>query len=168
MGDCISVSGSRADLGRGPLWSKNEPLTIRQHIDESIFQERILATLSGFFGVLALLLAAVGLYGVVAYGTAQRAGEIGVRIALGAQRGGLLWMVLRDALWLVSAGLLVGLPASVAAARAVASALEGVPPAAPALFAATGAALLAVGAAAAFIPARRAAAMDPIRALRSL
>jgi predicted permease len=144
-----------------------EPQTIRQHIDESIFQERILATLSGFFGLLALLLAAIGLYGVVAYGTAQRAGEIGVRIALGAQKSGLLWMVLRDALSLISLGLLVGLPAAVAAARAVGYALEGAPPAAPTLFAATGAILLAVGTAAAFLPARRAASMHPMRALRS-
>jgi len=143
-----------------------EPQTIRQHIDDTIFQERILATLSGFFGALALLLAAIGLYGVVAYATAQRAGEIGVRIALGAQRAGVLWMVLRDALLLVSAGLIVGLPASVAAARVVASMLEGVPRAAPSMFVTTGAVLLAVGMAAALLPARRAARIDPMQALR--
>jgi len=143
-----------------------EPQTIRQHIDESIFQERILATLSGFFGLLALLLAAIGLYGVVAYGTAQRTGEIGVRIALGARRAGVLWMVLKDALLLVSAGLLVGLPASVAAARAVASTLVGTPSAAPSMFVTTGCALLAVGVAAALVPARRAAKIDPMQALR--
>jgi predicted permease len=144
-----------------------DPQTIREHIDESIFQERILATLSGFFGALALLLAAVGLYGVMAYGTAQRAGEIGVRIALGARRGALVWMTLRDALLLIGAGLLAGVPASIAAARLAVNALDGTPPAAPKLFAATCAALLAAGVAAAFIPARRAASMDPMRALRS-
>ena len=90
-----------------------EPETILRHIDDSIFQERILATLSGFFGLLALLLAAIGLYGVVSYGTARRAREIGVRIALGARRSGVLWMVLRDALMLVSAGLVVGLPLAI-------------------------------------------------------
>jgi predicted permease len=143
-----------------------EPETIARHIDDSIFQERILAMLSGFFGVLALLLAAVGLYGVVAYGTAQRAREIGVRIALGARLSGVLWMVLRDALLLVSAGLAVGLPLAIAAARAVRAVLEGVPAAGLAMFASTGAVLLAVGTVAALAPAHRAARMDPIATLR--
>jgi ABC-type antimicrobial peptide transport system permease subunit len=143
-----------------------EPETIARHIDNSIFQERILATLSGFFGVLALLLAAVGLYGVVAYGTAQRAREIGVRIALGARRSGVLWMVLRDALLLVSAGLAVGLPLAMAAARAVRAVLDGVPAAGLAMFASAGALLLAVGTVAALAPALRAARMDPMRTLR--
>jgi predicted permease len=143
-----------------------EPETIARHIDDSIFQERILASLSGFFGVLALLLAAVGLYGVVAYGTAQRAPEIGVRIALGARRSGVLWMVLRDALLLVSAGLAVGLPLAIAAAQAVRKVLDGVPAAGLAMFASTGAVLLAVGTVAALAPARRAARMDPMTTLR--
>jgi putative ABC transport system permease protein len=143
-----------------------EPETIAQHIDDSIFQERILATLSGFFGVLALLLAAVGLYGVVAYGTMQRAREIGVRIALGARLGAILWMVLRDALLLVSVGLVVGLPSAMAAARAVRAVLDGVPAAGVAMFASTGAVLLAVGTVAALAPARRAARMDPMATLR--
>jgi predicted permease len=95
--------------------------TIRQHVDDSIFEQRLLATLSGFFGVLALLLAAVGLYGIVAYGTAGRTGEIGIRIALGARRGQVLWMILRDSLALVSIGLALGLLASMAAAHAVGS-----------------------------------------------
>ena len=161
------VPALRRELAKlGTAVVLTEPQTIRQHIDESIFQERILATLSGFFGLLALLLAAIGLYGVVAYGTAQRTGEIGVRIALGARRAGVLWMVLKDALLLVSAGLLVGLPASVAAARAVASTLVGTPSAAPSMFVTTGCALLAVGVAAALVPARRAAKIDPMQALR--
>ena len=143
-----------------------EPQTIRQHIDESIFQERLLATLGGFFGLLALLLAAVGLYGVVAYGTAQRTAEIGVRIALGARRAGVLWMVLKDALLLVSAGLLVGLPAAIAAAQAATSVLKGTPAAEASMFVTTGGALLAVGIAAALLPARRAAKIDPMQALR--
>jgi hypothetical protein len=143
-----------------------EPETIARHIDDSIFQERILATLSAFFGTLALLLAAVGLYGVVAYGTAQRAREIGVRIALGARLSGVLWMVLRDALLLVSAGLVVGLPLAIAAARAVRAVLDGVPAAGLALFASTGAVLLGVGTVAALAPARRAARMDPMATLR--
>lgn len=89
-----------------------------------------------------------------------------MRIALGARLGGVLWMVLRDALLLVSAGLVVGLPLAVAAARAVRAVLDGVPPAGFAMFAATAAALLAVGTMAALAPARRAARMDPMATLR--
>ncbi len=143
-----------------------EPETIARHIDDSIFQERILAALSGFFGALALLLAAVGLYGVVAYGTARRAREIGVRIALGARRSGVLWLVLRDALLLVSVGLAVGLPLAIAAARTVRAVLDGVPAPGLGMFASTGAVLLAVGIVAALEPARRAARMDPMATLR--
>jgi ABC-type antimicrobial peptide transport system permease subunit len=143
-----------------------EPRTVRQRLDESIFEERMLATLSGFFGGLALLLAAIGLYGVVAYGAAQRAREIGVRIALGAERGDVLRLVLRDAMLLVAAGLAIGLAVSLGAARAVASILFGIQPADPLAFVSTACVLFAVGAAAAFLPARRAASMDPMRALR--
>ena len=150
----------------GPQVTSYDVETIRQRIDDSIFQDRLLATVGGFFGILALLLAAVGLYGVVAFGTARRAGEIGIRIALGAQRPAVLWMVLRDALLLVCAGLVVGLPAGFVAARSVASILYGIKPADPIALGSTGCVLLAAGLAAAFLPARRAAGMDPMHALR--
>jgi ABC-type antimicrobial peptide transport system permease subunit len=126
----------------------------------------MLATLSGFFGGLALLLAAVGLYGVVAYGTARRAGEIGIRIALGAERGQVLWLVLRDALALVALGLAIGLPVSLAAARTVSSILFGIEPADPLAFLSTAGVLAAIGLAAAFVPALRATRLDPIQVLR--
>jgi predicted permease len=155
------------ELGRlgpgGALW---EWQTIREQVDDSIFRERMLATLSGFFGGLALLLAAVGLYGVVAYGTARRAGEIGIRMALGAERGQVLWLVLRDALALVGLGLAIGLPVSLAAARTVSSILFGIEPADPLVFLATAAVLAAIGLAAAAVPARRAATLDPSQVLR--
>src|SRR5947207_8311020 len=112
-----------------PEITSTEPRTIRKRIDDSIFQDRLLATLSGFFGVLALALAAIGLYGVVAYGAARRAQEIGIRVALGARRGAVVWMVLREALALVVLGMAIGLPASWAAARQIASVLFGVRPA---------------------------------------
>jgi putative ABC transport system permease protein len=144
----------------------DEPKTLAGAVDESIFQDRILATLGGCFGGLALLLAAIGLYGVIAFGTAQRAGEFGVRLALGAQRGDVLWIVLRDALLLVTAGLAVGLPASVFASRYVGSVLFDVKPGDTASFAGTAVVLVAVGVAAAFVPAHRSAGMDPMRALR--
>jgi predicted permease len=143
-----------------------QPGTIRQRIDESIFQERLLALLGGFFGFLALCLAAVGLYGVVSYGTARRARELGIRIALGARRGAVLWMVLRDALLLAGAGLALGIPASYAAARQVAALLFGIQPADAVSFAGTALVLLAVGTSAALLPARRAAGVDPLSVLR--
>ena len=144
-----------------------EPQTLESQIDESIYQDRLLATVSGFFGALALLLAAVGLYGVVAYGAAQRSHEIGVRLALGAEPRGVLWMVLRGALWLVAMGLAIGLPAAFVAARAAGAIVFGIRPQDPRLYAATTLALLAAAAAAAFLPACRAAAMDPMLALRN-
>ncbi|HMC58000.1 MAG TPA: FtsX-like permease family protein [Candidatus Solibacter sp.] len=159
-----AVYGELSRLGpAAAVWA---PENLGRHIDDSIFRERLLATLGGFFGGVALLLAAVGLYGVVAYGTARRAGEIGVRIALGAQNGQVLWMVLRDALTLVALGLAIGLPASLAAARAVSSLLWNIKPEDPLTFVATAGVLAAIGLTAAWIPARRAARMDPMQALR--
>jgi ABC-type antimicrobial peptide transport system permease subunit len=121
---------------------------------------------AGFFGGLALLLAAVGLYGVVAYGMARRSREIGIRIALGARRGKVLRMMLGDALVLVVAGLAIGIPAALFAARTVSKVLFGVKPADPLTFVATAIALLAVGLAAALVPARRAASIQPVQVLR--
>jgi len=140
--------------------------TIRQRIDNSIFETRLLATLGGFFGVLALLLAAVGLYGVMSYGMAKRAGEIGIRMALGARRADVVGMVLGDALLLVAAGLILGFPLAWAAARAVHSLLFGIDAVDPLAFGGTGGVLIAVALGAAFFPARRAASIDPMRALR--
>lgn len=158
----------RREVGRlGPQAEASDPRTLRRQIDDSIFEERMLSSLSGCFGILTLLLAAVGLYGVVAYGAARRAGEIGIRLALGAQRTSVLWLVLRGALALVAAGLAIGLPAAFAAARYVASVLFGVKPADPLAFTGAAAVLLAIGIAAAALPARRSAAMDPMRALRN-
>jgi predicted permease len=140
--------------------------TIRQRIDDSIFETRLLAMLGGFFGVLALLLAAVGLYGVMSYGMAKRSGEIGIRMALGARRADVVGMVLGDALMLVAAGLILGFPLAWAAARAVHSLLFGIDAVDPLAFGGTGAVLIAVALGAAFLPAHRAASIDPMRALR--
>jgi predicted permease len=141
--------------------------TLRQQVDESIFEQRMLAALGAFFGTLALVLAAIGLYGVVAYGTARRTGEIGLRIALGAPRAQVVWMILRDSLLLVALGLAIGLPAALAGARAVQSVLFGIRPADPFTFATTAALLAAIGGAAAFLPARRASRLDPSQVLRN-
>jgi predicted permease len=150
----------------GPEVALTEPATLRQKMDDDIYQDRLLATLSGFFGILALALAAIGLYGVVAYSTAQRGFEIGIRIALGARRSGVLWMVLRDALLLVALGLAVGLPASLLAAATVESVLFEVKPADPLTFLTTACVLAGIALAAAFLPARRAATIDPLKVLR--
>ena len=158
----------RAELAKlGPQVSFSEPKTIRQAIDESIYRERLLATLGGFFGLLALALAAIGLYGVVSYGTARRSSEIGIRIALGARRRSVVWIVVRDAALLVAGGLLLGLPLAFAAGRRISTMLTGVPEAGLATLFATAAVLAAVALIAALPPARRAATLDPMRVLRS-
>jgi predicted permease len=156
------------ELGRlGPNIVIGDIRTLRQQVDESIFEQRMLAALGAFFGTLALVLAAIGLYGVVAYGTARRTGEIGLRIALGAPRAQVVWMILRDSLLLVALGLAIGLPAALAGARAVESVLFGIRPADPFTFATTAALLAAIGGAAAFLPARRASRLDPSQVLRN-
>jgi len=157
----------RREVARlGPEVDASDPKTIRQRIDESIFQDRLVATVGGFFGVLALLLAAIGLYGVMAYAAARRAREIGIRIAMGAKRGEVLWMVLRGSLALVLAGLAIGVPVSLVAARRVAPVLFVIRADDSLTFVTTACVLLAVGLAAAFVPARRAVSMEPMLVLR--
>ena len=125
-----------------------------------------MALLSAIFGVLALLLAMVGLYGVTSYAIAQRRSEIGVRMALGAQKSAVYWLVLRDVAIILAAGTALGLAASLAAGRLVASLLFGVRPNDPLQLAAAAITLAAATAIAAYLPARRAARLDPMSALR--
>jgi predicted permease len=140
--------------------------TMQQQIDNDILQERLIATLSSFFGSVALLLAGVGLYGVISYAIARRTREIGIRMALGAQRRSVLWLVLRDAALLVAAGAVIGIPAALAATRFVKAFLYGVSPQDPLSVAAATAVLVAVAALASFLPAHRATKVDPNTALR--
>jgi predicted permease len=157
----------RREIGRiSPEVALIEPRTLRERVDDSIFLDRMIATLSGFFGALALLLAAIGIYGVMAYAVTRRTAEIGLRIALGAAPARITWMVLRDGLLLIALGVAIGLPLSLAAGRISASLLYGVKPNDPLTFVLTVAVLLAIGILAAFLPARRAAAVEPIEALR--
>jgi predicted permease len=157
----------RRELNRlDPEVALIEPRSIRQRVDDSIFVDRMIATLSGFFGGLALLLAAVGIYGVMAYAVTQRTAELGLRIALGADPSKIGWLVLRDGLLLIAAGIAIGLPLSVAAGRISSSLLYGIRPGDPLAFALTAAVLLVIGMVSAFVPARRAASIEPVQALR--
>lgn len=132
----------------------------------SVFIPKMASTLLGLFGVLALLLAVIGLYSVVAYAVSQRTREIGIRVALGAKSGKILTLVLRQGLILVCVGLVVGLALAFAAAQALESQLLGVTATDPLSFAGTTLVLLAVALTACLIPARRAARLDPLVALR--
>jgi ABC-type antimicrobial peptide transport system permease subunit len=126
----------------------------------------VFARLCGLFAALALVIASVGLYGTVAHATARRTGEIGVRMALGASRTGVVRMVLRQVLGIGVAGIGLGIPVALTASRLLDSFLWGVEPNDPATFAAAaGVAILAV-LVAGFLPARRAARFDPLEALR--
>jgi predicted permease len=141
-------------------------VTLRQQVDDSLRLQRVLALLSGFFGALALVLAAVGLYGLVSYTVARRRHEIGVRIALGAARAHVIRMVLGDVGRMVAAGLGLGAAASLAVTRLASAFLYGVAPNDPATLAAAALTLAGVALAAALVPARRAARLDPVAALR--
>jgi putative ABC transport system permease protein len=141
--------------------------TLAEQVDASIVPERLLTMLSGFFGAVGGLLAAIGLYGLLAYTVARRTQEIGIRMALGATRGDVMRMVLSAALWLVGAGLVLGAPVAFWSQRLAASMLENLPsggvvPIAAGVTAMTGVALLA-----AYVPVRRATRVDPVIALRS-
>ncbi len=135
-------------------------------IRESLLRERLMATLSGFFGALAALLAMIGLYGVISYTVARRRNEIGVRMALGASRRDVLVLILMEASGLLAAGLVIGLVLALAGGQAAKALLYGLRPADPLTLAIAAAGLAAVAVSAALWPARRAASLDPMIALR--
>jgi predicted permease len=141
--------------------------TVAQVAGQFLVPERITAVLSGFFAALALLLASVGLYGLMSYAVALRTREIGIRVALGAKRESILWMVLRETLALALLGLALGVPCAVAASRLIASMLFGVSPSDLPTMAAVSLLLLIVALVAGYLPARRASVMDPMVALRA-
>ena len=135
-------------------------------INGSILRERLMATLSGFFGLLALVLACIGLYGILSYGVASRLNEIGIRMALGAQGGSVLWLILREAVWLVLVGVAVGLPIIITTARLVSTLLYGMEASDPTSLGLGTVVLFIVAMGAGYIPARRATRVDPLVALR--
>jgi len=170
-----AASGRPADLIRGVADAVNRvsgdvSLTfspIAEQLRASVRQERLVATLSGFFGALALLLAGLGLYGVTSYSVGRRRREMGVRLALGARPSGVVRLVLRRVVWLVISGVVLGMVLSVWASRFVATLLFGLEPRDPATFFGAAALLVAVGVLAGWLPARRASRVDPTVALRT-
>jgi predicted permease len=167
-GDVASLTAAirRAVTAIDPAVPLNETRTIEQQVDSDIVEERLIATLAGFFGVLALVLASVGLYGVISFLVARRTREIGIRLALGAQRSRVLRLVLADAGVLVGIGAVVGVGGALALARLVRSMLYGIDPQDPATVAVSVAVLVAVTALAVLVPVRRALAVQPGEALR--
>lgn len=135
-------------------------------LDDNLRQERIIAQLSTIFGGVALLLAAIGLYGVLSYAVAQRTNEIGIRMALGAERGAVVRMVLCETAVLIAIGLAAGVPASLASARLIQSKLFGLKPADPMTLVAAVGIMTLVAVASGYLPARRASRVDPLIALR--
>jgi predicted permease len=144
-----------------------EPMTQQAQFEESISYQRLFSRLAIFFGVLAGVLVATGLYGTLAYRVSYRTVEIGVRLAVGAQRRQVLWMVLRESLVLAAIGIAIGLPLALATARLLQSMLFGVQPHDPMTFLAALLAVLFVALAASLVPAQAAANTDPMQALRS-
>jgi ABC-type antimicrobial peptide transport system permease subunit len=140
--------------------------TQSEQVDQSLARERTFAQLSTFFGLLALLLACIGLYGIMSYGVTRRTQEIGIRMALGARPGNVLWLVMRETLLLVLIGVAIGLPAALAATQLIASMLFGLMPNDPVTISAATIFMIGVAAFAGYIPARRAARVDPMIALR--
>ncbi|MGA3135219.1 MAG: ABC transporter permease [Terracidiphilus sp.] len=144
-----------------------KPMTQQQQFDESYAQQRMFAAMGGFFGVLAALLVATGLYGSHSFRVSRRTTEIGVRMALGASRAQVLVMVMHESLWVLLAGLAVGIPLTFLAVRPLKAMLYQMSPLDPISFVLAVVVMIAVSAAAAFIPARRAASIEPMQALRS-
>jgi predicted permease len=140
--------------------------TFEDQVNESVSQERLVATLSSFFGFFALLLASLGLYGVMAYSVARRTREIGIRMALGAQAGNVLRLVLTETLFLVLIGIALGLPAALAATRLTEGLLFGLTATDPFTIALATLVMITVASLAGWIPASRAARVDPMVALR--
>jgi ABC-type antimicrobial peptide transport system permease subunit len=169
-----AMSGQRAMVERdvATALTRVEPTvvftsrTFDQMVDATAAQERLIAMMSGFFGALALILAGVGLYGIVAHAVSARRTEIGLRMALGAQPTGIVRLVLGRVSVLIVVGLALGVAASWWAVRFIAPLLFQLEPRDPTTFSGTAAVLIAIGVLAAWLPARRAARVDPATVLR--
>ena len=163
-----AANGIRAAVaGVDPKLIVNDLSTMSDQIDQAIVAERTIAMLAGVFGAVAALLAGIGLYGILAYSTAQRTREIGIRMALGARRATVVGLILRETLMLAGVSVAVAVPVALAAAWAVRSQLYGVSVADPLVYVSGILTIALVAALAGFVPARRAAGIDPSRSLRT-
>lgn len=158
-----AVQRTVASLGREYV---RRLYTLEEQVDQSLMQERVMAALSSFFAGMAMLLAFVGLYGLLAYAVVRRTREIGVRMALGASRVRVLRMVVSEAIAITIVGILVGVPCALGAGRLTGTLLFGLTSSDPTTLAAAAASFVVIGAVASFIPARRASGIDPMAALR--
>jgi ABC-type antimicrobial peptide transport system permease subunit len=140
--------------------------TLAAHVDDTLSGDKLLARLSSFFGLLALLLASIGIYGVLSYAVARRTNEVGLRMALGAPRSSVVWMVMRDILALIAIGLAIGVPAALWLERLATGLFFGLAKIDPESIAAAIGILILVAGIAAYLPARRASLVDPTTALR--
>jgi ABC-type antimicrobial peptide transport system permease subunit len=140
--------------------------SLRTQTDEALRQEKLIAQLVSFFGLLALVLASVGLYGIMAHAVVRRTNEIGIRMALGAERRNIIWMVLRDSLVLVIIGIAIGVPTALGAAQLVSTQLFGLGGSDPLTLLISISVLSVVAVFAAYLPARKASRVDPLVALR--
>jgi predicted permease len=140
--------------------------TLVEQVNRSMAGQSLIARLSTFFGLLAAFLACIGIYGLMSYAVTRRTNEIGIRMALGAESAGVLWMVMRESLMLVAVGVGIGIPVALAAARLVSSVLYGLKATDPITITLSALAMIAVAALAGYLPARRAAKVDPMVALR--
>ena len=156
----------RATRDIAPDLALLHPRTQEEQFADSLSQDRLFARLATFFGLLAVVMVATGLYGILAYKVARRTAEIGVRMALGAQQWHVLWMVIRESLALYLVGAVLGVPAAIAVARLLKATLFGLQPEDPATFAAVLTGIAVVALAASLEPARRASSVDPMVALR--
>jgi len=140
--------------------------TVQGQLDETLLTDRLIALLSAGFGLLATLLASIGLYGVMAFIVARRRKEIGVRLALGAERGGIMWSVMKEVMILLAIGLAIGVPTAIGLGRYVSSQLYGIQPNDPWIAITTMVLFAVVSVAAGLVPANKASRIDPILALR--
>ena len=168
---------SEAELHTGPILqilrefnqqvAITEMISVDRRVEQSADEERFLVRLLSTFGSLALILAGVGLFGVLSYAVVRRTSEIGIRMALGAQRSGVVGMILRETLVLVLAGIALGIPAALASARTIGQFVYGLSPSDPATIIGVSGILMGVAMLAGFVPAHRASKVDPMMALRA-
>jgi predicted permease len=163
--------GATAEVRRairevGGRLPNTELTTLRKQVEGKLQEERLMTRLAGFFSLLALLLACVGLYGIMSYGMARRTSEIGLRMALGAQRSSILWMVLRESLTVLAMGITLGIPAALAASQLIKSFLFDISPSDPLALIEAVLVMAAVVMLAGYLPAWRASRIDPMVALR--